>query len=117
VCGVPGIGRAVITEESSHKNWNEENLENLGTMNLKGRLFKMFQHKRDKIKVKNQEFESNSSQFKIRGDTLTPQKIKVKPTQISAFCTQDPRNLDIRQTKSLAFKKFTKETEYPEMAS
>ena len=111
MCGVPGIGKAVITEESSQKHWNEENLENLGKMNLNGRLFKMFQHKRDKIKLKNQEFESNPSQFKIRGDTLTQQKIKVKPTRISAFCTQDTRKLDIRKTKSLTFKQFTKETE------
>jgi hypothetical protein len=27
VCGVPGIGKAVITDESAHKHWDEENIE------------------------------------------------------------------------------------------
>ena len=61
VCGVPGIGKAVITDESVHKHWDEENIENMGKTNIKERLFKMFKYKRCKIKLKKQECKSNSS--------------------------------------------------------
>ena len=117
VCGVPGIGKAAITDQSAHKHWNEENIGNLGKTNLKERLFKMFQYKRCRIKLKNQEFESNSTftvpQFKVMGDSLTPQKIVIHPNTIY---TKDEGKLDVKHTKSLPFEKSTK-TEYSQMVS
>ena len=46
VCGDPGIGKAA--DENAHKHWDQKNIENLGKMNLKERIFKMFPYKRCK---------------------------------------------------------------------
>ena len=121
VCGVPGIGNAVITDGSAHKHWDEENIGNLGKTNLKERLFKMFQYTRGNMKLKNKEFESNSSytfsKSKMMDDALTCHKTEIQPERVSAFCTQEPRKLEIKQIKSLPFQRTTLKTEHPAMAS
>ena len=90
-------------------------------MNLKGRLSKMFQYKRGKIKQKNKEFKANASfavqQSEIIEAALTPNRIKNQPKRISAFCTQDPWKKDVIHTNSLPFPKFTHKAEFLDMVS
>ena len=104
VCGVPGIVKAAITDQSAHIHWNEENIGNLGKTSLKERLFKMFQYKRCRIKCKNQAFASNSTftvpQFKVMGDSLTPQKIVIHPNKIYT------KNTAMRNTRLSCFTDF-----------
>ena len=119
--GVPGVGKAVITDKNTKKHWDEETIGNLGKTNLKDRLFKMFQNKRGKMKLNNKEFESNSSftfqKSKLKEDASTCHKTEIQPERVSAFCTQEPRKLDIKRIKSLPFERTTLKTEHPEMVS
>ena len=50
MCGAPGIGKPIKTNETPHKRWDDENSENVVKANLKDRFLKMFQYKQSKVK-------------------------------------------------------------------
>jgi hypothetical protein len=81
----------------------------------------MIQYKICERKLKNKGSESNSSytfpKSKMMEDTLTRHKIEIQPERVSAFFTQEPRKLDIKQIMSLPFRRTTLKNEHPEMVS
>ena len=114
MCGAPGIGKPIKTNETPYKLWDDKNSENVAKANLKDRFMKTFQYKQNKVKSSASFILPKVKVIEAERNTHMQETNLIKS---STFSFQNSRKLNIKQVQYLPLQESSTKHDFSKLVS